>query len=215
MHYTDLSVRINPWFPGAPSRARERLLAAADKLFYEEGVNTVGIDRVIDAAGVAKATLYASFGSKEALIVAYLQGRLERRQDRIRRALAQIDSPRERILCVFDVLGWYINEPGFNGCAFMNASAESHPGSAVDDAARASRTWNRALFVDLAREAGVRDPERLAGQLVLLYDGALVSAHMDRDLDAAETAKATAAALLDAAQPRRRPTTRPARSRAR
>ena len=192
----------------AATSARERLLAAADKLFYEEGVNTVGIDRVIEEAGVAKATLYSTFGSKEGLIVAYLQARLEHRQDRTNRALGKIDSPRERILAVFDVLDAYINEPGFNGCAFMNATAESQPGSAVEEAARASRTWTRSLFTDLARDLGVADPEVLARRLVLLYDGALVSSHMDHDLNAAVTAKATAGALIDASSSPRRATSR-------
>jgi len=115
--------------------ARERLLATADRLFYEDGFNSVGIDRVIEEAGVAKATLYSAFGSKEGLIVAYLRGRLERRQERTREALAKFDTPRERVLAVFDVLDSFIHEPGFNGCAFMNASAEAHPGSAVVQAA--------------------------------------------------------------------------------
>ena len=192
----------------ATTPARERLLAAADRLFYEEGVNTVGIDRVIEEAGVAKATLYSTFGSKEGLVVAYLRGRLERRQQRTTQTLAAIRSPRERILAVFDVLDSFIREPGYNGCAFMNASAESHPGSAVQQAADESRAWTLSLFVELAREIGVVDPQALALQLRLLYDGVLVSSRMDRDPEAALTAKATAATLVDAAKRRRRPTSR-------
>ena len=192
----------------ATTPARERLLAAADRLFYEEGVNTVGIDRVIEEAGVAKATLYSTFGSKEGLVVAYLRGRLERRQQRTTQTLAKIRSPRERILAVFDVLDSFIREPGYNGCAFMNASAESHPGSAVQQAADESRAWTLSLFVELAREIGVVDPQALALQLRLLYDGVLVSSRMDRDPEAALTAKATAATLVDAAKRRRRPTSR-------
>jgi AcrR family transcriptional regulator len=186
--------------------ARERLLAAADRLFYEEGVNTVGIDRVIEEANVAKATLYSSFGSKEGLIVAYLRGRLERRQSRTMHALAAIHAPRERILAVFDVLDAFIREPGFNGCAFMNASAEAHPGSAVQRAAQESRAWTLSLFTELAGGVGAPDREGLAHQLVLLYDGALVSSRLDLDPNAALTAKTTAATLVDAAKRRRRPT---------
>src|SRR5262245_2898831 len=150
--------------------ARERLLAAADKLFYEEGINTVGIDRVIEEADVAKATLYASFGSKEALIVAYLGRRLERRQERTRNVLAQIDNPRDRLVAVFDVLDGYIHEPGFNGCAFINATAEAQAGSAIELAVRTSRVWMRGLLTDLARDAGADQPEELGRQLALLYD---------------------------------------------
>jgi AcrR family transcriptional regulator len=192
----------------ATRSARERLLAAADRLFYEEGVNTVGIDRVIEEAAVAKATLYSSFGSKEGLIVAYLRGRLERRQNRTMHALETIHAPRQRILTVFDVLDSFIREPEFNGCAFMNASAEAHAGSAVQQAAQESRAWTRSLFTELAQSLGVVDPERLAHQLVLLYDGALVSSRLDFDLDAAITAKTTAATLVDAAKRRPRSTRR-------
>ncbi len=181
--------------------ARERLLTAADELFYEEGIHTVGIDRVIEKAGVAKATLYSIFGSKEELVVAYLHSRLERRQERVARALAAVDLPRERILAVFVVLAAYIAAPGFYGCAFINASAESRPGSAVERAADASRAWTRSVFVELAREAGAADPELLARRLVQLYDGAIVSARMDRDPEAAVTARETAAVLVDAATP--------------
>src|SRR3977135_3210344 len=91
----------------APARlsARERLLAAADELFYENGINLVGIDRVIEHAGVAKASLYDCFGSKEELIRCYLQARSERRQARIRERVAQFQDPRDKILGVFDLLG--------------------------------------------------------------------------------------------------------------
>jgi AcrR family transcriptional regulator len=188
---------------------RDRLLAAADRLFYEEGIHTVGIDRIIDEAGVAKASLYACFGSKEGLILAYLQARLEGRQDRIGRHLATLDTPRAQILGVFDVLGTYFAEPDFHGCAFMNASAESSPASAVGRAAAGSRAWTAALLARLAREAGVGHPDQLARQLVQLYDGAMMTAHMDRDRNAAATAKRSAATLIDTALLRReRPTAR-------
>jgi AcrR family transcriptional regulator len=183
----------------AASSARDRLLAAADELFYAEGIHTVGIDRVIDRAGVAKATLYSAFGSKEGLIRAYLEARLRDRQARINRALAELAAPREKILAVFDVLGRFCAQPGFHGCAFMNASAESLSGSAAEQVSDESRAWTRELFVGLARQVGAADPEQLGRQLVQLYDGAIISARMDRDSDAAATAKATAAAVVDAA----------------
>jgi len=117
--------------PSAPARkpsARERLLAAADELFYAEGVHTVGIDRVIERAGVAKASLYSSFGSKDGLIRAYLEGRHQRRRERILTGLLRFDTPRDRLLGVFDVLAELAAAPSFRGCAFYNASAESPAG---------------------------------------------------------------------------------------
>jgi AcrR family transcriptional regulator len=179
--------------------ARERLLAAADELFYEEGVHTVGIDRVIERAGVAKATLYSAFGSKDELIRAYLQARHAARRERITRKLARYDTPRERLLGVFDILGETIAEPGFHGCAFVNASAEALPGSAIEEVSDESRAWIRSLLAELSQEAGAADPRRLAGQLALLYDGAMLGARMDRDPEAAATALAAATTLMDAA----------------
>jgi AcrR family transcriptional regulator len=180
--------------------ARERLLTAANELFYEEGVHTVGIDRIIERAGVAKASLYSTFGSKDELVRAYLESRQARRQTRITQALAtRYDTPRERILGVFDVLGEVIAEPGFHGCAFINASVESRPGSAAMQASDVSRGWLRSLFVDLARAAGAAAPEHLGRQLMLLYDGASVAAQLDRDPGVAAEARAAAATLVDAA----------------
>jgi AcrR family transcriptional regulator len=183
----------------AAASARDRLLVAADELFYEEGIHTVGIDRIIEKAGVAKATLYSVFGSKEELIRAYLRSRLEGRQRRINAALSGLDSPRERILAVFDVLGSYFAEDDFHGCAFLNASAESQPGSAAFEESLTSRAWTRALFTDLARQAGASDPDALARQLRLVYDGAMTSARMDGVAGVANAARTAAAALIDAA----------------
>src|ERR1051326_1091110 len=107
-----------------PARsARERLLAAANELFYAEGVHTVGIDRVIERAGVAKASLYNTFGSKDELIRAYLTARLAARKERVRRGLAVHDTARERILGIFDTLGEIFADPSYRGCAFQNAAA--------------------------------------------------------------------------------------------
>jgi len=111
---------------------RERLLAAADELFYREGVHSVGIDRVIERAGVAKATLYNAFGSKEELVKAYLDGRHEARKRRLAQAMDGIDSPRGKLLVVFDVMDKLFAAPGYQGCAFLNASAESPAGGLVD-----------------------------------------------------------------------------------
>src|SRR3954469_17749923 len=81
---------------------RERLLASADELFYREGINNVGIDRILEHAGVAKASLYTTFGSKDELVRAYLEQRNEKRRARIERHLAGKRSPREKLLAIFD-----------------------------------------------------------------------------------------------------------------
>jgi AcrR family transcriptional regulator len=184
-----------------PASARERLLDAASHLFYEEGVHTVGVDRVVERAGVAKATLYALFGNKEGLVRAYLMARDEGIRGRMTRQLARYTTPRERLLGVFDVQGRMISEPGFRGCAFARASAEAPEGTSAEEVSENHRAWLRSLFLDLARDAGARNPEQLARQLMLLYDGAAISAWMDRNPSAAEAARSVATALVDAALP--------------
>ena len=178
--------------------ARERLLASANELFYEEGVHTVGIDRIIEHAGVAKASLYNTFGSKDELVRAYLQGRQAKMAARITRFTAGKHTPQERILAVFEAQGEVFAEPGFNGCAFASASAESRPGDPGVEVTEEYRAWVRGLFADLARELGAPQPDLLALQLHLLYDGAGLSARMDHDPAAASAARAAAAVLLDA-----------------
>jgi AcrR family transcriptional regulator len=179
--------------------ARERLLAAAAELFYEEGVNLVGIDRIIEHAGVAKASLYDCFGSKEELIRSYLQQRHEARQVEVRERLARHATPREKILAVFDWMAEAAAKPDFRGCAFARASAEARPESSIKAMCDQSRTWNLALFADLAKQAGAADPNRVAQQLRLIYDGASVSAHVDTSSTAAAAARAMAEMVLDQA----------------
>src|SRR4030081_3485455 len=106
---TDMAVENAP----RPS-ARERLLAAANELFYEEGVHTVGIDRIIERAGVAKGSLYNTFGSKDELIRAYLLARHERTMDRMTSELAaRFDNARDRLIGVFEVQAMSFTEPNF------------------------------------------------------------------------------------------------------
>jgi AcrR family transcriptional regulator len=180
--------------------ARERLLAAACELFYAEGVNSVGIDRVIERAGVAKASLYNTFGSKEELVRAYLKARHTQTRERMARELqARYGTPRERLVGVFEVQGLAFTEPDFRGCAFVSASAETDAGEAVKQTTDEYRIWVRSLFLDLAYAAGAPQPETLARQLVLLYDGAGISSWMDRDPGVAQASRSIAKTLVDAA----------------
>src|ERR1700736_4135445 len=179
--------------------ARDRLLAAADELFYEEGVHVVGIDRIIERAGVAKASLYSTFGSKEELVRAYLERHFRRRQKRIATILAAHRSPRERLLSVFTEVEELLAGSQFRGCRLIRATAESRPGDASEVVADEYRAWLRSLFTDLARDAGATNAKQLGRQLALLYDGAAVAARLDQDrAGAAKAMRSAAVALLDA-----------------
>jgi AcrR family transcriptional regulator len=184
--------------------ARERLLAAAESLFYEEGFGAVGIDRLIERAGVAKASLYYCFGSKDELIRSYLRSRQTTRQHSLHEALSQYTDPRERLLGVFDFLGERFAEPAFRGCAFVKAAAETHSVAGIKEVCDDARQWMLQLFTGLGAAAGAPDASALAGQFMMLYDGASVSAQMDGNSNAAATARDVAAALLDASVSRSR-----------
>jgi AcrR family transcriptional regulator len=180
--------------------ARERLLAAANELFYNEGIHTVGVDRVIERSGVAKATLYNVFGSKDELIRAYLNSRMEFLRDANAEALAtRFHIPREQLLGLFDVQIELFAQAGFRGCAFINASSEAPPGTATQQTCDRYRAYLRSLFASLAEKAGAENPEQLAIQLMLLYDGVAVSVRMDGDARSARAARDAAAASLDVA----------------
>jgi AcrR family transcriptional regulator len=176
--------------------AKERLLAAADELFYQHGINLVGIDRVIEHAGVAKASLYDCFGSKEELIRAYLKGRADKRQARISARLAGLETPQEKILGIFDALAEIVNQTNYRGCVFQRASAEAGMSSIIKGTCDEPRAWLRSLFTELAGQAKAADPELLGRQLVFLYDGAALAASLDGDRNAPQAAKALAGQMI-------------------
>ena len=108
--------------------ARERLLAAANELFYDEGVQTVGIDRIIAQAGVAKASLYNPFGSKEELV--RLSGLAPRQHGPANHAgHGKVDTPRERLLAVFEGQEELLDQAGYSGCAFLAPAPKPTPGT--------------------------------------------------------------------------------------
>lgn len=182
---------------GRPS-PRERVLAAADELFYSEGVNTVGIDRIIARAGVAKASLYSAYGSKEALVCAYLRQRRERALGRVRTAVEARSDPRQRLLAVFDAQAEAVAEPGFRGCPFAAACAEAPEAGPVEHAAREYRGELRALLTELAAAAGAVDPSATALALQLIHDGVASAARVEPDrARVAAAGRAAAAALID------------------
>jgi AcrR family transcriptional regulator len=152
---------------------------------------------------VAKASLYNTFGGKEQLIQAYLESRHASVTGRLLRAIDRVDDPREKLLAVFEAQSELFAQPTYHGCAFVSASAEAKHGSAIEETTDTYRAAIRTLFTDLARDAGAAEPEALARQLHLLYDGGGLSARMDRDPSAGATARAAASVLIDAALPKR------------
>lgn len=177
---------------------RERLLAAADDLFYRRGVRNVGIDEVIAAAGVAKASLYHHYGSKDELIAAYVQRRGDDWWNWFRDMVdARASTPAGRLLAVFDVLKTWLDDPSFQGCVLQNTCVQlGDPSHAAHRAAVTAKREVRVYLADLARQAGRRAPEQLADQLALLFEGAVITARLERTSAPAAAARRAAAALL-------------------
>jgi AcrR family transcriptional regulator len=180
-----------------------RLLDAAEELFYARGIQAVGIDEVVRKAGVATKTLYAHFGSKDGLVQAYLQRRDRRWNDWLRGEVLAAPAGQGRVAAVFDALGRWFAQPDFNGCAFINVAGELATSPAARAAAAEHKTTLRALLAEVADGAGTADPAALADHLMLLVEGAIVTAHVEQDTAAAARAATAAAVLLDAATTRR------------
>ena len=193
-----------------PSAARERILETAFSLFYARGIRGVGVDRIIAESGVAKATFYKHFPSKDDLVVAYLDRVDALWSGQLREAAeAAGPEPERQMVGLFDALSNACRREGYRGCAFINAAAESQPGTAVHDRTVAHKAAVLAWVRTLAEQAGAHDPGSLARSLTLLLDGGLASGSLDADPQAPAVAKASARALVDAARPDERRGPRP------
>ncbi|MDX6739845.1 TetR/AcrR family transcriptional regulator [Actinocorallia sp. A-T 12471] len=180
-----------------PARdARTRVLDTATRLFYAEGVHTVGIDRIIAEAEVAKATFYHHFKSKDALVGAYLT-----EQYQLQRAgfAAMPGDGAAKIELIFTRIAEVSSLPGFRGCPFLNAAAEfADPEHPVREVVAEYRVWFECLMRDLLAEAGHRDPAGGARLLLLLRDAAAVSGALDPPGRTRETVGAALRGLLTA-----------------
>jgi AcrR family transcriptional regulator len=160
--------------------ARERILTAAGRLFYSEGIHAVGVDRIIAESGVAKATLYTHFSGKDELVAAYLAEASAAWWGTLGARMEPIADPVARALAVFDALAEWFADPGFRGDPFVNAAAEfpdpTHPARRV---VSQHRHWLADVLRGLAEEAGHPEPSVCAAQLQILHDGCMVAAGLD------------------------------------
>ena len=177
---------------------RDRLIEAATRLFCRYGVNSVGVDAIVEAAGTAKTTLYKVFGSKDGLVEAVLE-----REGRAWRTwfLAEIDGPGgsavERLQRIGPALKLWFSREDFYGCPFINAVGESDK---TDDRMRSLAIAHKKVVLrrlaELCADAGNEDPVHLAHALGLIIDGAIVAALVTRDAAVADTAGRACAAIL-------------------
>jgi AcrR family transcriptional regulator len=160
------------------SQAWTRIFETATRLFYAEGVHAVGIDRIIAEAGVAKATFYHHFPSKDDLVRAYVVEQSHRQRRNAEESTAA--TPRETLLTAFEQMCQFGTEPTYRGCPFINTAAEyPDPAHPVRQAIDEHREWNRRLFHDLLVADGHPDPAGAAEILMLLKDGLAVGFDLD------------------------------------
>lgn len=177
--------------------AREQALDAAEKLFYGQGVQAVGMDAVRTASGVSLKRLYQLFPAKDQLVEAYLERRDVRWRGRLAEHVDRHEDPQERILAVFDWLEGWFGEDGFRGCAWINSYGELGATSPrVVAHVRSHKRAFREYLAALVTEAGL--PAALAGQLFLLAEGAMVTAGITGSAEPAAQARAAARVLLRA-----------------
>lgn len=161
---------------------RARMLDAAQRCFYRDGINATGVDALALEAGVSKRTLYNHFGSKDGLVTAYLQRREERWQRRLAAGLhSSGDDALQRLLAYARGYGQPVPGERIRGCAFINAAAEfaddDHPALGV---VRGSIENVERGVRQILRDAGVADPARLANQILLILEGASAVAGIRR-----------------------------------
>jgi AcrR family transcriptional regulator len=184
--------------PQAKPDARERILDTAYELFSRRAIRDVGIDEVIERAGVAKATLYRHFPSKDDLVIAFL----ERREERWTLAWVEAEArrrgatPEEQLLAIFELFDEWFHRDDFEACSFVNVLLEMGPAHPVGQASARHLANIRSVVGRLAEEAALRDPESFARSWHILMKGSIVSA-AEGDAEAAQRARSMASLLIE------------------
>ena len=184
--------------PQSKPDARERILDTAYGLFSRRAIRDVGIDEVIERAGVAKATLYRHFPSKDDLVIAFL----ERREERWTLAWVEAEArrrgttPEEQLLAIFELFDEWFHRDDFEACSFINVLLEMGPAHPAGQASVRHLASIRSVVGRLAEEAALRDPESFARSLHILMKGSIVSA-AEGDAEAAQRAQSMARLLIE------------------
>jgi AcrR family transcriptional regulator len=195
-------MRIADLPPAKTSAARERLLDTAARMFYAEGINTVGVSRIVKEADVTLATFYRHFPSKQDLVLAYLQRVHDDFASRAAAAQDTAEDPGDVLKTIAINITAQLLEPGFRGCAFINAASEfEDPQGPIKRAVLAHRGWFFALIRDAFASAGHPQPDLAASHYVMLRDGATTAGHLGDPAQARETFERGLAGLLHTDDP--------------
>jgi len=181
------------------SKLRDKLVDTALKLFYDQGFHVVSVDTILAEAGISKPTLYKYFRSKNELILAALRRRDEQSRNWLMREMERRGStPREQLLALFDTLGEFFLTEEFRGCMFINATVEFPQ---LDDPIHQAATEHKRIFGrhvgDLVDKLDVLTPNGLTEQLLILMEGAVITAHVSQPKSTAQQAKRSAEIMID------------------
>jgi len=180
---------------------RDELVQKALKVFYREGFHATGMDKLVAETKISKTSMYKHFRTKEDLILATLRLRDEQfRNNFVRRVEELATDPKGQLLAAFDALGEWFEDETFKSCMFIKASSEyQDPKHPIHAAAAEHKRLLAVYFEELATNAGLKNPEEVARQLLILAEGAIVIAHLHGIEHASADAKSTAAVLIKAA----------------
>ena len=184
--------------PHSKPDARERILATAYELFSRRAIRDVGVDELIEHAGVAKATLYRHFPSKDDLVIAFL----ERRQERWtlawveKEARRRATTPEQQLLAIFELFDEWFQRDDFEACSFINVLLELGPAHTAGSASVRHLENIRTIVRGLAEEAGLRDPGSFAHSWHILMKGSIIAA-AEGDVDAARRAQSMGRLLIE------------------
>lgn len=181
---------------------RDELVQKALKVFYDNGFNATGMEMLAKKTGISKTSMYKHFRTKEDLIIAVLRLRDEHFRNWLYRRMEELaKTPQDQLIAMFDALEEWFDEPGYKGCMFIKASSEYQNSNHPIHMQSADHKRMLEIHVgDLTRKAGLTNPELLARQLLLLKEGAIVTAHLGNTDNPAQNAKAAAIALIKTSQ---------------
>lgn len=173
---------------------RDRILEAATELFYAHGIRAVSADRIIERVGITKVTFYRHFRTKDDLVVAYLELQAAREREVLDTVRKSAGTDAEAFRAFAELIGTVSCQPGFRGCAFINAAAEyAEPDSPVRTVVADHRAWYRETFAGMLGRMGVTDTEEAAYEVLMLRDGAMVAGYLG---EAARVGTALAGAIF-------------------
>jgi AcrR family transcriptional regulator len=182
--------------PTSGAATKDRILAAAEQLFYAHGIRATSADRIIDEVGITKVTFYRHFSSKSALVVAYLEKQAAAERGWFA-SVREAGDPAAELQGLATGIGGVSCQPGFRGCAFINAAAEfADPEDPVRKTVDAHREWMLAQFSEIASSAGAADVDSAARQLMVLRDGAMVNGYLGDPAELADALQAAFASVV-------------------